>query len=131
MIPKKHAPDLIRGVQRFSEKIMLKQEHDPEKACPGLDPGCAAVCGRDHAQTRSWSGMTIQRKVIPLWCAIVGQADRSGWVILGGDASPRAGSPVFDRKRREFIPRLAAPQERGRKPIHCCIATAQGREARP
>jgi len=24
--PKKHAPDLIRGVQRFSEKIMLKQE---------------------------------------------------------------------------------------------------------
>jgi hypothetical protein len=40
MIPKKPAPDLIRGVQRFSEKIMLK--------------------------TRSWSGMTIQRKVIPL-----------------------------------------------------------------
>jgi hypothetical protein len=26
MIPKKPAPDLIRGVQRFSEKIMLKQE---------------------------------------------------------------------------------------------------------
>jgi len=24
MIPKKPAPDLIRGVQRFSEKIMLK-----------------------------------------------------------------------------------------------------------
>jgi hypothetical protein len=38
MIPKKPAPDLIRGVQWFSEKIMLKQEHDPEKACPGLDP---------------------------------------------------------------------------------------------
>jgi len=26
MIPKKPAPDLIRGAQRFSEKIMLKQE---------------------------------------------------------------------------------------------------------
>jgi hypothetical protein len=26
MIPKKPAPDLIRGVQRFSEKFMLKQE---------------------------------------------------------------------------------------------------------
>jgi hypothetical protein len=25
-IPKKPAPDLIRGVQRFSEKIMLKQK---------------------------------------------------------------------------------------------------------
>jgi DNA-binding winged helix-turn-helix (wHTH) protein len=25
---------------RFSEKIMRQQlEHDPEKACPGLDPG--------------------------------------------------------------------------------------------
>jgi len=26
MIPKKPAPDLIGGVQRFSEKIMLKQQ---------------------------------------------------------------------------------------------------------
>ncbi|MBX9827232.1 MAG: hypothetical protein K2Y27_19845 [Xanthobacteraceae bacterium] len=26
-------------------------EHDPEKACPGLDPGCEAVFGKDHAQT--------------------------------------------------------------------------------
>jgi hypothetical protein len=28
-------------------------KHDPEKACPGLDPGCAAVFGKDHAQTKS------------------------------------------------------------------------------
>jgi hypothetical protein len=41
MIPKKPAPDLIRGGYRFSEKIMLQQ--------------------------KSWSGMTIRRKVIPLW----------------------------------------------------------------
>jgi tRNA pseudouridine32 synthase / 23S rRNA pseudouridine746 synthase len=28
-------------------------EHDPEKACPGLDPGSTPVVGRDHAQTKS------------------------------------------------------------------------------
>jgi hypothetical protein len=40
MIPKKPAPDLIRGGNRFSEKIMRQKiRHDPEKACPGLDPG--------------------------------------------------------------------------------------------
>jgi enoyl-CoA hydratase/carnithine racemase len=33
-------------------------KHDSEK--------CAAVFGKDHAQTGSWSGMTVQRKVIPL-----------------------------------------------------------------
>jgi hypothetical protein len=29
MIPKKLAPDLIRGGRRFSEKIMLKQNTSP------------------------------------------------------------------------------------------------------
>ena len=28
-------------------------EHDPEKACPGLDPGWVPVFRRDHAQTKS------------------------------------------------------------------------------
>jgi hypothetical protein len=28
-------------------------EHDPEKACPGLDPGWEPVFGKDHAQTRN------------------------------------------------------------------------------
>jgi hypothetical protein len=27
-------------------------EHDPEKACPGLDPGWKPVFGKDHAQTK-------------------------------------------------------------------------------
>jgi hypothetical protein len=37
MIPKKPAPDLIRGVQRFSEKIMLKQAgHDGLHCNPPL-----------------------------------------------------------------------------------------------
>ena len=30
-------------------------EHDPEKACPGLDPGCEAVFGKDHAQAKGYS----------------------------------------------------------------------------
>jgi hypothetical protein len=32
MIPKKPAPDVIGGGNRFSEKIMLQHKHDPEKA---------------------------------------------------------------------------------------------------
>jgi len=39
MIPKKPAPDLIRGGSLFSEEIML--EHDPEKWIP--------VFRKDHA----------------------------------------------------------------------------------
>ena len=31
MIPKKPAPDLIRGGYRFSEKIMLKQEREARR----------------------------------------------------------------------------------------------------
>ena len=58
-----------------------------------------------------------------------GRTDRSGRVILGDDACLRGGSSMFDRKRREFITRLTVPQQRGRKSIDCCIATAQGREA--
>jgi hypothetical protein len=27
-------------------------EHDPEKACPGLDPGWHPVFGQDHAPTK-------------------------------------------------------------------------------
>jgi hypothetical protein len=36
---------------RFSEKIMLKQKHDPEKLALGLDPGWKPVLGKD--QTKS------------------------------------------------------------------------------
>src|SRR5215211_4915815 len=41
-------------------------EHDPENACPGLDPGWIPVFGKDHAPPISWSEMTIRRKVISL-----------------------------------------------------------------
>jgi hypothetical protein len=41
-------------------------EHDPEKACPGLDPGWAPAFGKDHAPTTNWSGMTVPRRIIPL-----------------------------------------------------------------
>jgi hypothetical protein len=45
---------------------MLAFEHDPEKACPALDAGWSPVSGKDHAPAKSWSGMTIRRKVITL-----------------------------------------------------------------
>src|SRR5262245_22036002 len=48
MIPKKPAPDLIRGGYRFSETHVL-----------GLDP-------RDHAPTIRWSEMALRSKVISL-----------------------------------------------------------------
>jgi hypothetical protein len=31
----------------------IRLEHDPEKACPGLDPGWVPVFRKDHAQTKS------------------------------------------------------------------------------
>jgi hypothetical protein len=43
-----------------------RSEHDPEKACPGLDPGWKLVFGNDHAEAKSQSGIRIRRKVIPL-----------------------------------------------------------------
>jgi len=46
---------------------MKALKHDPEKACPALDAGWEPVFGKDHAQTKSWSGMMIRRKIIPLY----------------------------------------------------------------
>src|SRR4051794_39449931 len=48
------APGVFSGANRSPVAL----EHDPEKWIP--------VFGKDHAQRRSWSGMTIRRKVIPL-----------------------------------------------------------------
>jgi hypothetical protein len=33
-------------------------EHDPERACPGLDPGWTPVFGKDHAPRTSYGAMT-------------------------------------------------------------------------
>src|SRR5262245_29416531 len=48
------------SARSFQGRLMpsLHLKHDPEKWVP--------VFGKDHAQTRSWSGRTIQGKVIPL-----------------------------------------------------------------
>jgi len=65
---------------RFSEKIMLEQEHDPEQWTPAsrlreafkssVHParcfGGRRQVGKDHARTRGWSAMTIRRIVIAL-----------------------------------------------------------------
>jgi hypothetical protein len=41
----------------FSERGLVSAqrplEHDPENACPGLDPGWTPVFGKDHARTIS------------------------------------------------------------------------------
>jgi hypothetical protein len=42
------------------------QEHDPEKACPGLDPGWEPVFGRDHAQSKNLESDPIQLNRIRL-----------------------------------------------------------------
>ena len=46
-----------RPKRRPAPALMAEEEerlaHDPEKACPGLDPGCVAVSGQDHAQTKN------------------------------------------------------------------------------
>src|SRR5262249_58060722 len=53
-----------RGIrlQPCRKRPLSGLEHDPEKACPGLDPGWTPVFGKDHAPRISWSGMTIRRK---------------------------------------------------------------------
>jgi hypothetical protein len=84
MIPKKPAPDLIRGVQRFSEKIMLK--------------------------ARSWSGMMIQGKVIPLQLAPITQPLPTARIAIDprADASDSAEAIAVDaRAAKVHIPDAA------------------------
>src|SRR5262249_35256027 len=47
---------------RARQPLVHRLEHDPEKACPGLDPGWVPVFGKDHAPPKSESGMTIEEK---------------------------------------------------------------------
>jgi len=49
---------------RFSEKIMLQQKHDPEKACPGLDPGWEPVFRKDHTSAKCQEHAAVQSKMI-------------------------------------------------------------------
>src|SRR5262245_48927558 len=54
-------------VRRRDRRARLLQrmgalKHDPEKACPGLDPGCAAVFGKDHAQQEARAGRRFKEK---------------------------------------------------------------------
>jgi hypothetical protein len=39
---------------------------DPEKACPGLDPGWDPVFGKDHAQNKNLERDDDRREIIPL-----------------------------------------------------------------
>jgi hypothetical protein len=58
-LQRRSAPTAPRVAAAGIEKISLKTtffssllEHDPEKACPGLDPGRKPVFGKDHAPTQ-------------------------------------------------------------------------------
>src|SRR5438874_1988427 len=42
-------------------------KHDPEKACPGLDPGWNPVFGKDHAQTKELDHDPIRSDRIMVW----------------------------------------------------------------
>jgi hypothetical protein len=61
-VPQRRSPDGTRsGIRDEPTRISLPSmglEHDPEKWMP--------VFGKDHAQTVSYSVMTIRRKVITL-----------------------------------------------------------------
>src|SRR6267378_1371753 len=67
---------------RSGERRCARLEHDPEKHALGPRPdGWVPVFRKDHAPTKRKSGMTIRRKVIPLWrffwvCAIPNGPDR-------------------------------------------------------
>ena len=63
-------------------------EHDPEKACPGLDPGRAPVFGKDHAQA-IWSGMTTRRSHhAPAEVDETSSASESRLGVAAGQATP-------------------------------------------
>jgi predicted ATPase len=36
-----------------AKTLLHELEHDPEKTCPGLDPGWIPVFGKDHAPSKS------------------------------------------------------------------------------
>jgi hypothetical protein len=47
------AGKLIMHVTTQQPVLCRLLEHDPEKACPGLDPGWTPVFGKDHAPRTS------------------------------------------------------------------------------
>jgi hypothetical protein len=55
--------EFIRGGRSIMPAF---QEHDPEKACPGLDPGRKPGFGQDHAQTNDLESDPIQLKWMPV-----------------------------------------------------------------
>jgi glutathione S-transferase len=50
-------PD-YRALQPFGQ-VPILIEHDPEKACPGLDPGWEPVFGQDHAPPNKQDGRVL------------------------------------------------------------------------
>ena len=81
---------VINGIQ-----AMAGMKHDPEKACPGLDPGCAAVFGKDHAQEEAGIDGRPRRLTIR------SERDEAGEVRLcvedsGNGIDPANANRLFD-----------------------------------
>jgi hypothetical protein len=49
--------------ERLQQEAMYELTRDPEKACPGLDPGWEPVFGKDHAQTQSARASPLGREL--------------------------------------------------------------------
>src|SRR5262245_42664792 len=62
MIPKKPAPDLIRGGNRFSEKIMLEQETGRDDDSKKSPPDLAA-----RAKCRAGTAYAVWRALLAFW----------------------------------------------------------------
>jgi hypothetical protein len=59
-------PSQGRNVEMKSAEAVAAPARDPEKACPGLDPGWEPVSGKDHAQNNKLEWDAIRRKAISL-----------------------------------------------------------------
>src|SRR6202030_4423004 len=68
-------------------------KHDPEKACPGLDPGWRPVFGKDHASAKSM----IPKKPAP---DLIRGGNRFSEKIMLGKISDRLQENVFFSPQR-------------------------------
>src|SRR5262245_60354709 len=111
-------PGWMDGAGRPLQALSGLLARDPEKACPGLDPRRGPVFGKDHAQTKTPSGIAIQTKLIPLQAlqrfecvqagvAMVATAGRSPWAGLwrfGSIARMSAFAPLAGATGHSTMP---------------------------
>ncbi len=66
----------ISSSRRICARVL--QAHDPEKACPGLDPGWSPVFGQDHAQLKNiTNGLPMRGGGAPKGAPTIGRAPQT------------------------------------------------------